>query len=72
MSVNSSVSPAQRPKGALNVRDAAAYIGLARGTLDNMRSRGEGPPYVRIGSRIVYRVEDLDVYLAAHVVGGDA
>lgn len=72
MSAKSSVSPAQHPKGALNVRNSAEYIGLARGTLDNMRWRGEGPPFVRIGSRIVYRVEDLDAYLAAHVVGGDA
>jgi hypothetical protein len=52
---------------------AAAYIGVAPKTLSNWRALGEGPPYVRLGkshARIVYRVSDLDQYLADRVVGG--
>jgi len=53
---------------------AASYIGVARQTLANWRVRGEGPPYARLGksgARIVYRVSDLDRYLAEHMIGGD-
>lgn len=49
--------------------------GIATSTLSMWRSRGIGPNYVRLGerkkSRIVYRVEDLDAFFAAHVVKTD-
>ncbi|WP_354023736.1 helix-turn-helix transcriptional regulator [Conyzicola nivalis] len=51
---------------------AAAYIGVAQQTLANWRVRGEGPPYAKLGrsrTRIVYRIADLDRYLADHMVG---
>lgn len=53
-------------KAALPTAEAALYIGFARGTLKNWRVAGVGPPYVRIGSKIVYMVEDLDDFLRAH------
>ena len=51
---------------------AGAYIGVASKTLANWRALGEGPPYARLGksgARIVYRVADLDRYLAEHMIG---
>ena len=48
-------------------------IGVAPGTLNNWRTRGLGPTYVRHGlpgSRILYRVSDLQAWLDANVVGG--
>lgn len=62
------------PPGALPSVPAAAYIGVARKTLSNWRALGEGPRYARLGksgSRIVYRVSDLDQFLAEHMIGGD-
>ena len=61
------------PPGALPSIAAAAYIGYSPKTLANWRTAGEGPLYARVGksgARIVYRVIDLDQFLAEHVVGG--
>lgn len=52
----------------LRVTDAAKYLGLSVSTLDTMRSKGRGPRYLRIGSRIYYRRGDLDAYVEAGVV----
>lgn len=60
------------PPGALSSVPAGAYIGVTRKTLSNWRALGEGPPYARLGksgARIVYRVADLDQYLAEHMIG---
>lgn len=57
-------------RGALDTIDAAEYTGLARATLKKWRSTGEGPAYARVGSKVVYRVADLDQYLTDRLVGG--
>ena len=63
------MSPAALPSVA-----AAAHIGVSRKTLSNWRTLGKGPRYVRLGklpgARIVYRVTDLDQFLAASVIDG--
>ena len=58
---------------AVDSSTAARMIGVAPGTLNNWRTRGLGPTYVRHGlpgSRILYRVSDLQAWLDANVVGG--
>lgn len=55
-----------RGRGALDTADAALYLGFAKATLKKWRVTGDGPSYVRVGSKIVYRVEDLDAFLSAH------
>ena len=43
---------------------ASAYIGLSASTLEKMRLTGEGPRFLRLGSRAVgYDVRDLDAWL---------
>ena len=54
-------------KKALSTQDAAAYTGLSRTTLATLRTRGGGPPFVKLGRRVVYRQDDLDAWLAARV-----
>ena len=39
-----------------------------RGTLSQWRHRGEGPPYVRFGNRVLYRGSELNQFLDSHVV----
>jgi len=58
------------PRGALTTKQAAEYVGLAAGTLENKRLAGEGPRWGRHGRKggIYYRVVDLDAYLAANLV----
>jgi hypothetical protein len=44
---------------------AAEYLGgIVVGTLAKWRHFGEGPEYVRIGSRIMYERSALDTYIA--------
>ena len=48
----------------LRTTEAARYLGLSQSTLAKMRLRGDGPPYLKSGKRIVvYDVDDLDSYL---------
>jgi predicted DNA-binding transcriptional regulator AlpA len=50
--------------GALPTIAAAEYLGLSPATLETLRTRGGGPPFVKLGRRVVYRREDLDAWLA--------
>jgi hypothetical protein len=64
-----SVTPAaKRDRAALPASEAAHYIGIAHNTLKKWRVTGDGPAYVRAGSRIVYLIEDLDSWLRANRV----
>lgn len=51
----------------LNTDDAARYVALAPATLTTLRCRGGGPRFIKLRSRVVYRVADLDAWLDANV-----
>lgn len=40
---------------------------LSPRTLEAWRFQGKGPHYMKIGGRIVYRLEDIEAYEAAHL-----
>jgi predicted DNA-binding transcriptional regulator AlpA len=53
-------------EGARKLRapEAAQYLGLSTSTLAKMRLRGDGPPYLKAGRRIViYDLYDLETWL---------
>lgn len=54
----------------LTTPEAADYIGVKKHTLECWRSRQDkyGPPYIRVGRSIRYRIADLDAYLKANTV----
>lgn len=55
----------------LTTADLAKRWKCGQQTLENMRSNGEGPPYVVIGTRMVrYRITDVEKYEAAQLQGG--
>jgi hypothetical protein len=57
------------PCPCVDVHHAANHLGVHPRTLDNWRSQGRGPTYIRVGGRrIVYRIEDLEAYLEAGIV----
>ena len=56
----------------MNDVEAAAYLGLAPQSLRNMRCRALGPVYHRLGRRIVYKISDLDKYLAERRIDPEA
>jgi len=50
----------------LRSKAAAEYLGLSNSTLAKMRLRGDGPPYAKVGPRVViYDLSDLESYVAA-------
>jgi hypothetical protein len=50
----------------LNVRQAARYLGLSKSYLDKLRLTGGGPPFLRLGRRILYDHGDLENWAAKH------
>jgi predicted DNA-binding transcriptional regulator AlpA len=50
----------------LPAREAADLSGLSKSTLDKLRVFGGGPPYLKIGRRVVYDPADLVQWLASH------
>lgn len=48
--------------------EAAKYLGLSPHTLNAYRVSGNGPRYLKIGSRVRYRRVDLDEWLRERIV----
>lgn len=53
---------------AVDTVGAAKHLGLAVSTLEKLRVGGGGPPYVKMGRSVRYRLCDLESYLAQRVV----
>jgi hypothetical protein len=52
--------------GVFDTAEAAAYLGLRPGTLNNWRIAGTGPAYEQLSSRLIrYRRSALDAFRAA-------
>jgi len=49
----------------LTETEAAGLLRLSPRTLQGFRVRGGGPPFVKLGQRVLYRVADLDSYVEA-------
>jgi excisionase family DNA binding protein len=47
----------------LTVKEAAEYVGLSQHTLNQMRSGGRGPRFLKLGRSIRYDTRDLDIWL---------
>lgn len=55
-------------KKKLNNEEAAAYLDVRPNTLDIWRSKNKGPRYSKIGSRVLYDIDDLEEFFQARVV----
>jgi len=59
----------------LNQTELARRWRLSHRTLERWRWQGRGPRYLKIGGRVVYRVEDIDAYEAGRLrlnAGGES
>lgn len=45
--------------------EVAEYLLTTEKALTAMRHRGTGPPFVKVGTRVLYRWTDVDEYLKA-------
>jgi hypothetical protein len=45
-----------------------AEYGIDAGSLRNMRWRGDGPPFIKMGRSCRYRVRDLEAYFESCLV----
>ena len=48
--------------------DPELEIIATRGTMSQWRHRGEGPRYVRLGGRVLYRGVDLNAWLDKRII----
>ncbi len=58
--------PDQRAASApanVDTRRAAELIGMSKRTLEKWRSEGTGPPFLKLGRRVLYSVADLEEWL---------
>lgn len=51
----------------LNQIDLADRWNISERTLERWRWLGEGPAYLKIGGRVVYRLEDVEAYEAENL-----
>jgi len=56
----------------LTTRQAAAYLGVSKVTLERWRMQGIGPRYVKHGRYVRYRLHDLERFFEENVVAFDA
>jgi excisionase family DNA binding protein len=54
-------------QGLLSVRDAAAYLGVARQTLFNWINKGR-ITYTKLGSRVLFRCQDLEKFINSRTI----
>ncbi|KUG29975.1 hypothetical protein ASZ90_000116 [hydrocarbon metagenome] len=56
------------PQVLIGEKEAASYIGLSVKTMQARRMNHLPPVFVKMGRSVRYRLEDLDAFVAAHVV----
>src|SRR5262245_55179156 len=49
----------QPPAEYVGTREAAALLGVSVATLEALRARGKGPPFIRVGRRVRYSIAEL-------------
>lgn len=55
-------------KKKLNTAEAAAYLGIRPNTLEIWRCKHKGPRYSKIGTRVLYDLDDLEAFFTARAV----
>ena len=54
---------ARPERSFLDTRRAAKVIGMSRRTLEKWRTLGKGPPYLKLGRRVLYSSTDLEAWI---------
>jgi len=54
-------------KQRLCAKEAATYLGLSASTLAKKRMTGDGPPYFKLGRKVLYDTKILDGWLDSRI-----
>ena len=57
--------------GRVTTKGAADFIGCSESLLTKQRIAGRGPRYLKIGGRVMYRMSDLEAWVASRAVETD-
>ncbi len=49
----------------LNRTEAAHFLGISRRTLEKWAVTGDGPPFYKLGGRVLYDQSDLEDWIAS-------
>lgn len=55
-------------KEYLPAEEIAKLFSLEKNTLNTQRSRGVGPPFVKLGSKVLYSIDEVRAYLKRNTV----
>ena len=66
------MSPAASPVRHLNQIELSLRWNISHRTLERWRWLGEGPSYLKVGGRVVYRLEDIERYEQEHLLGTES
>ena len=58
------------PVRHFNQRDLARRWQMSERTLERQRYLRQGPPYIKVGAHVLYRIEDILSYEAAQIRQG--
>jgi predicted DNA-binding transcriptional regulator AlpA len=50
--------------GCLDTRSVAALTGTSPSFWNQRRVRGDGPPFIKLGSRVLYQLTEVEEWLA--------
>jgi excisionase family DNA binding protein len=65
MSISQPTQIWPEPKALLATKEAAHRVGLSASTLEKLRVKGGGCPYIKIGTRVLYDPDDLATWLTS-------
>lgn len=51
--------------------ELAARWNISQRTLERWRWTGEGPKFIKLGGRVIYRLEDVEAFEAEQIRGSD-
>ena len=55
-------------KNLLDTKSAAEHLGLTKSTLETWRTNKCGPKYIKLGSAVRYKIEDLNQFINQNTV----
>ena len=50
----------------LSTNELVERLRVSRSTLERWRTNGVGPPFIKVGSRVIYRIGDVEDWEQAH------